>query len=198
MIEIAKEDWIKDLSPGDIGIILSKNFFSSVQNLQRRKDHNPLRASHCFLVTNPPKIVEANGLFISRGNLTKFIGDTTQVWIFRHKDIQSSKVSLMMAYTDGMIDSQGHYGIGQIVSFGKELLRKVITGKEKRSKDSPGVICSELTGKAIVVAGLPYIKREEPYSVTPSEQRSWMANEGFIEGWYLALWYDGSNHFLIN
>jgi hypothetical protein len=91
----------------------------------------------------------------------------------------------MLSYVNGMVDSNGHYSILGIVQFALGFF-----GLKRKTKDQPGVYCTELTGKAIEEAGLPYVTSEPNYTVTPSDQRSWFeTDEAKAGGWYLALWY---------
>lgn len=191
MKELTKTEWLRLLKPADIGLILADNFFSTLQNWKRKQDKNPLRASHGFLIINPPEIIEANGLFVSRSRIGKFVGATTQCWIYRYSNLSEGGMRIMLAYARAMVEAHGQYGVKGIVAFGYEFFKKIITGKDAKIKDYPGVYCTELTGKAIIEAGLPYVTNEPSFEVTPSDQRSWFDSEGIKVGWVRSLWYDG-------
>jgi hypothetical protein len=189
MKEITREEWMAKLRPGDIGLILSNNLFSTVQNWLRMKDKNSLRASHGFIIENPPGIIEANGAHVSRSTIGKNVGDTTQCWIFRYPNATREQINLMLAYADGMVDAHGEYSVLGIVQFAMEFF-----GIRKKFKDEPGVYCTELTGKAILKAGLPY-SQEPAYLITPSDQRSWFVDRGLAQGVQLPIWYDGKKFY---
>jgi hypothetical protein len=199
-LQSTKDEFIKLMRPGDIGLILADNFFATMQNWLRVKEKCPQRASHGFLVTNPPEIFESNGLHPSQATIIKNIGDSTKCWLFRHPDMNQEKFHDMMIYKDGCQQMGGHYSVGGIVQFGLQYV-----GIRKKLSDADGEFCTELTGHMILEAELPYVTELKPYEVHPSYQLSWFLGDGtdprfygFSKGWKCALSYDGQGNYFKN
>lgn len=118
MRQVDNKMFTANVNPGDIGIILADNFFSTLQNWYRKKiDKAPDRASHGFFCMQSPDIAEANGLYISKATFLKFIGDKTKCWIFRYRRLSNDQTTKMMEYAEGAIDNGGSYSIGGILQF---------------------------------------------------------------------------------
>lgn len=181
------DEWINSLETGDICLNLSSNIFSSLQNWYRKKiDKSDHRASHGFIVKTTPIISEANGFYIKSATINKFIGDTTEVWAFRHPAMNTERRDDVINYCEGAEENGGTYSIKGIVEYGLRFI-----GIKKKISDRPGSYCTEYTGKIIKQIDLPYIKDKETYQVTPSEQLSWFLSEkdGKRLGWELAAHY---------
>lgn len=188
-----KDTFIKSISTGDIGLIHAHNLFATMQNLYRlRFKEGPLEASHGFYVRLPPEIAEADGLFVSNATYLKDIGDKTEAWFFRYPKLTGEQWADMEDYVDGMIDAGGHYSVGGIAQFALQFC-----GVRKKISDEGGVFCTELTGKVILKAGLPYITDVPPYAVTPSHQLNWFSTVGTTLGWILAAYYDGKGNYFL-
>jgi len=179
MKEVSHDDFIKSLNPGDIGLILADNDFSTMQNWQRKKNKVPLRASHGFFMLDTPNIAESNSWKPSAATILKDIGDKTKCWVFRHADMTPEKFEDMRSYWDGFVEGGGHYGIGDIFRIGLNYF-----GFRTKPDDSDGEFCTELTGHVIVKAKLPYITELKPFEITPSYQRSWFDEDGNDKRFY--------------
>lgn len=194
MITTDKDTFIKSIQAGDIGLIHGHNFFAWLQNLYRERfKEGPLEASHGFYVRNPPEITEADGLFVSDATYLKDIGDKTEAWFFRFPQLTAVQLAAMNNYADGMVDSGGHYSVGGIMQFGLQFF-----GIRKKVANESGMFCTELTGKTILEAGLPYITDTAPFAVTPSHQLNWFMTSGQLAGWVLAAHYDGNGNYFLN
>lgn len=194
MNAVSKEVWLAALRAGDIGLSRAFNPFAVVQNWYRKKfKEGALTASHGFYLREPPKITEANGLFISdNSTIIKNIGDKTLTWVFRNVATTPAQVSLMNAAADMAVKSGGHYSVMGIVQFGIQFF-----GIRKRLVDEGGVFCTEFTGDLITLAGLPYVQGRSPYEVDPSFQLNWMMGDGQAVGWRLVGNYDGKGGYFL-
>ncbi len=194
MITVAATQFALSIKAGDIGLIHSNNFFAWLQNLYRaRFKEGPLEASHGFYVSNPPTITEANGIFVSEATYLKDISDKTEAWFFRYPSLTPEQLDDMNDYAAGMVDAGGHYSVGGIGQFALQFV-----GVRKKLADESGVFCTELTGKLILKAGLPYITTVPAFCVTPSHQLNWFMTEGALKGWQLAGRYDGNGNYFLN
>ena len=188
MKPITQETWLKKLNNGDIGLILSKNPFSSLQNLFRKKfKEGEHRASHGFYVKTPPCISEANGLFIKPNQmLIKNIGGKTKVWIFRYKYLTNTQLEKMNVYAEAAEETKGQYSLKGIMQFAKRFLFKT------KMKDTAGVFCTEYTSHIIISGGCNYIKDKWPHEIDPSTQLNWMMSS---DDWELTLYYNGEGQY---
>lgn len=193
MRAVNQSTFVDSISEGDIGLICGSNPFAWLQNLYRHRfNEGPLQASHGFFVRKPPAITEANGIFVSNATFLKDIGDKTKAWFFRFPALTTEQLDDMEDYLDGMVDAGGHYSVGGIGQFALQFF-----GVHKKLADEGGVFCTELTGRAILKGGLPYIPDFPPYAVTPSRQLNWFMTDGSKLGWELAAFYDGAGNYVI-
>lgn len=194
MIQVSQTDWLAALRPGDICLTLGSDLFAKLQNLYRKKfNEGPLQASHGFLLTNPPEIIEADGLFVSRASIIKDVGNSGKCWVFRYMALTPEQQQKMLAYADGAVDAGGHYSVLGIAQFGLHFI-----GLQKKIGQEGGVFCVELTGNAIIEAKMPYISDRKPYDVTPSFQLNWFMGPAIPLGYQWAAHYDGAGKFLLN
>lgn len=189
-----RDEFIACLKTGDIGLIDARNPFAWLQDLYRKRfKEGKYSASHGFVVAEPPMIVESNGWKPSYGFVTKFIGNTTKCWIFRHKNMTDEKWERMKSYADGAIEMGGHYGIGNIIQFGMKFF-----GIRKKMKDASGQFCTEFSSNLISEAKLQYNIDKPFYEVTPSHQLNWfMGEKAKRDGWSLVGEYNGKEYFRI-
>jgi hypothetical protein len=202
MIQTTESRWLMSLQPGDVGLIKGDGFFASLQNLYRQKFHEgDMVATHGFMMETSPNIVESNGLFVSRGQIIKNIGNSKKVWIFRNKFMNPGKYHDMEIYADAAVQAGGHYGIGSIVQFGAQYL-----GIRKKLSDSSGEFCTELCTHMLMEGDLP-VPEDPPWQVTPSYLLNWMSGtvpdkseekQGPRQGWFLAANYDGNKVYSIS
>lgn len=194
MIPASKEQFLATLRAGDIGISLARNPFAILQDWYRRKfKEGELAASHGFYFRKPPQIIEADGIFVSKANIFKNIGDKTKVWVFRYARVAPSQIDLMNVAADVAVDVGGHYSVGGLAQFALQFI-----GLRKKLADESGVFCTEFTGHLIMYAGLPYVKGKRAFEVDPSYQLNWMLGAGKDLGWVLAASYDGAGNYLIS
>ncbi len=182
-----KETFIGAIKAGDIGIIHSKNLFAKLQSMYaHRFKEGPWLASHGFIVKDPPKISEANGMFVGEATYLKNIGDSTKCWFFRNTDLTVAQLSIMRAFMNAAGDTGGHYSIGGILQFAKCF----ITGKRGECDES-GVFCTEYTSRIIIETGLPYIKNLSSWQIDPTYQLNWFtSDEARSLNWIMAAYYD--------
>lgn len=186
-------DFMSSLKPGDIGIINSSNFFGWLQNLYRKRfREGSLRASHGFILKIPPKVSEANGITVSgSATVTKYVGDSTECWIFRYLKLTPEQLDDINAYENGAEETGGHYSIWGILQFAKSFF----TGK-KDEKDESGVFCTEYTSRCILAGGITdYITTVPPWQIDPSSQLNWFMTDGIKMNWILAAHYDGKGNY---
>lgn len=185
-----------NLKPGDIGLICSNNFFSTLQNwFRKRFKEGELRASHGFYLNNPPQLIEANSIHISKGEIIKNIGDKTKCWIFRYTKLTREELDSMNDAAEMAIEAGGHYSIAGIIQFAKSFFSKKLNMKDKR-----GVFCTEFTSD-IILKGVPandYIQDRKPWQIDPSYQLNWFSTEGKKHKWELIGFYDGQGSFFIS
>jgi hypothetical protein len=189
--KVSQKMLIANAGKGDFGLILSDNFFSTLQNWYRKKiDKAPNRASHAFFVYDPPDIIEANGLYIKQAGFLKYIGDKTKCWFFRYKNLTSTQLDRMIAYAEGAADNGGTYSISGIIQFALRFI-----GVKKNITNEPGSFCSEFDSNIIKDAGLTYLDKKS-YEITPSVQLSYMLADG-SPYWDLVGYYDGNGGYFI-
>jgi hypothetical protein len=189
-----KEEFLASLRSGDIGIIRADNVFAKLQNWYRKKfKEGELAASHGFYVRNPPRIAEANGMFITNDStVVKNIGDKTKCWIFRYTLLTAAQRAAMNASADVAVQVGGHYSVGGIAQFALQFF-----GIRKKLADEGGVFCTEFTGDLIVGAGIPYVEGKGAFEIDPSYQLNWMLSpEAQEKHWILAGLYDGANYLI--
>lgn len=191
MIVCTREEFISGLMPGDIGLIDGQSFFATLQDWYRKKFHEgEYSASHGFMFAEPPTIIESNGFHPSYGSIHKNVGGRTKCWVFRNKAMSMSKFKQMKAYADGAIEMGGHYGIGNIVQFGLKFI-----GIRKKIKDAQGQFCTEFTSNLIYESNVPYNVLKQFCEITPSLQLNYfMGRIAQLDGWYLALEYNGKEY----
>ena len=196
MKETDNNGFIKHLLPGDIGLILSNNFFAKLQNWYRKRfKEGSLKASHGFYLNNPPELTEANGLYISKSMIFKNIGDTTKCWVFRYENLSCDGLSNMNSGAELAYDSGGHYSIMGIWRF----VKSFITGKINQ-KNEKGVFCTEFTSD-LISEGVPekdYIQDRKPWQIDPSYQLNWFMTEGKDHNWKLIGHYNGEGKYFIS
>ena len=191
-----KEDFLASLQSGDIGIILSRNLFATLQNWYRKKfKEGELAASHGFYLRAPPRIAEANGLFVRNdATIVKDIGDSTKCWVFRYTGLTPAQLDCMNGCADVAVQAGGHYSVGGIAQFALRFFNL-----HKSLSDEGGVFCTEFTGDLIVAAGIPYIDRKHTWEISPSAQLNWFLGlDALAKGWVLAGKYDGAGNYLLN
>lgn len=191
MIECTNKEFIGSLRAGDIGLILAKNLFSTLQNWRKIKTKATHRASHAFVMRDTPAISEANGLHISNATVTKFVGDTTKCWIFRYEAMTPAQLDDMMDYMDGAVENGGTYSLGGIMQFALQFF-----GIRKKLTDEQGSFCSEYAVKTILKAGIPFRMGDlKPFEIDPSMLLSWfMSPDAKKLGWYPVAEYDGKTY----
>lgn len=189
-----KEQFLAALAPGDIGLIRARNLFATLQNWYRKKfNEGTEQASHGFLMTVPPSIAEANGVFVSSGStVIKNIGDSTKCWVFRSNALTLAGLEKIEGFINGAVKAGGHYSVGGIMQFAAQFF-----GIRKKLVDEGGVFCTEFTSDAIIEAELPYITDRPPFQITPSYQLNWLLNEGPKFGWTLVAHYDGAGNYFL-
>lgn len=194
MITVTKDQFLSSLKAGDVGLIHARNAFAALQNLYRKRfNEGDLQASHGFLMLAPPRIAEANGLFVdSKSTVIKNIGDKTQCWLFRYEGLLPDQLARLLMYVDGAVDAGGHYSVGGILQFAARFF-----GIHKKVADEGGVFCTEFTSDALSKAGIPYVQDRPAYEITPSYQLNWFLTHGPMFGWYLAAHYDGASHYFV-
>lgn len=185
-----------NLKAGDIGLILADNFFSTMQNWYRLKvEKAPLRASHAFLMTTPPTIAEANGLYISNdASIGKFVGDKTKCWVYRYMSATPDQKRDLMNYCNWAVQAGGTYGVSDILQFGANYCLSFI-GKRVKWKDNHGEFCSEFCLHGMDDVGWPTpITDDQPIeSWSPSLFRSWLELKGSQFDYQMIGSYDPDN-----
>jgi len=179
---------------GDFGLIQSKNFFASLQNLFWKKfKEGDLFASHGFYVKSPPEISEANGIIISsNATFLKDIGDTTKCWFFRYEDLTGSELDDMNTYVEGAEETGGHYSVWGILQFAK----KYVIPKYQM-KDGSGVFCYEYQVRIIEAAHIP-CTQIPPWQIDPSSLLNWfMSDDAKQKGWLNIAYYDGQGGYYV-
>jgi hypothetical protein len=199
MKKISKEGWVIMRKPGDAGIILADNFFSTLQNWYRKKvDKVDDRASHAFIMKRTPAISEANGLYIKEANVTKYLADRKKVWIFRNLNMTTDKAEGILDYCSGAERNGGTYSLKGISQFGLSYFMSFF-GKKIKFKDQQGSFCSEYLGKALINEGIPFLDGKVDFSATPSFVLDYLLGEkGKADQWILSAYYDGAGNYYIN
>lgn len=195
MIPATKEQFLASLKSGDFGVIDSKNFFATLQNWYRKKfKEGDERASHAFYLRAPPRIAEANGVFVRNdATIIKNIGDSTKCWVFRNLNLTPAQLSAMNAAADVAVQVGGHYSVGGIGQFALRFF-----GLKKKLADEGGVFCSEFCGDLATDAGLPWVSGKKTFEVSPSEMLNWLLSPAAQEaGWVLIGKYDGAGNYTI-
>jgi hypothetical protein len=189
-----KDGFLGTLRSGDIALISSKNLFATIESWYAKKfNEGSVLASHGLYLREPPRIAEANGLWVSNdSSVIKYIGDTTKCWVFRYSGITPEQVAEMNAAADMAVDAGGHYSIGGILEFGLQFF-----GIKKHLSNENGVFCTKFTGDLITLAGLPYVPGKQTFEVDPTAQLTWFLGDGAKAGWVLVASYDGAQNYLI-
>lgn len=184
--------FLENLNTGDLGIILADNFFSTVQNWLRLKLGNPKRASHAFILTDPPILTEANGARASEAKIGKYVGDKTKCWIFRFKPITVDQQKGIQDFAKGIVEGGSPYAIASIIQFGLLYL-----GIQKKVHDEAGMFCSELAVSALRNEDIPICDDNPSYSITPSSLLSWcFSSDASLRNWVLSSLWDGINYYI--
>ncbi len=178
--------WMSQLKPCDIVVSLDhKGIASWFQNLYRKKITKAKHsASHAFIVTDPPKISEAEGRTVHSDTIEKYLTDHHTVWVFRYKGMRNEQIGRMRAFVNGSEQSGGTYAWGGIFEFVKKFFRL-----KKKTEDERGVFCSEYISRAILAGGLPFIKDKSPWQITPSVLLSWFIEEAPDRWWALEKYF---------
>jgi len=181
-----------NLNAGDCGLILSDNIFSTMQNWMRLKNKEPKRASHAFMLTNPPELTEANGLRTKKGEIYKFIGNSTKCWVFRNKKITPGQIDGIQDYCNGIVEGGGTYAVGSILQFALQYI-----GIRKKLSDETGMFCSELAVRSYRNEKLSICGDRPSYAISPSELLSWFySDEALKNNWILSSFYDGKYYWI--
>ena len=192
-MKVSHEVFVSSVKAGDVGLLKAENHFAWFQDLYRRRmGEGDQKASHGFIVKEPPMISEANGPHIQEATFLKNIGSSTRCWFFRLKEIKGIHVDKMMDYCRGSEETDGIYSVHGILEFIKSFLFK-----KRDWKDRKGVFCSEYVSRIIIAAGLGdrYITTRDPWEISPSFQLNWLcSDEARRFGWVLAAYYDGQDY----
>lgn len=182
------------INAGDVGVSLWDSFSSSLQNLYRVKiGKEPLRASHTFLCKSPQKISEANGLFISEGDIYNSFTPKNKCWVFRNKNLTEEQKLRVVDYLTGAEENGGTYSILGILQFILNFFLRFV-GTRLKFHAMPGSFCDVYAGKALLWVKAPWLANDKIslYSKSPSSVRSWLESpEGKQAGWERVFEWNG-------